>query len=29
MKNVILDLAVMPDGFIEGPDGEIDWCVNR
>lgn len=27
MKKVILDLAVTLDGFIEGPNGEIDWCV--
>jgi dihydrofolate reductase len=27
MKKVILDLAVTLDGFIEGPDGEIDWCI--
>lgn len=27
MRKVILDLAVTLDGFIEGPDGEIDWCV--
>ncbi|MFD2890409.1 dihydrofolate reductase family protein [Flavobacterium chuncheonense] len=27
MKNIILDLAVTLDGFIEGPDGEIDWCI--
>jgi dihydrofolate reductase len=27
MRNVILDLAVTLDGFIEGPNGEIDWCV--
>lgn len=27
MKNVILDLAVTLDGFIEGPNGEIDWCI--
>ncbi|PHK49387.1 dihydrofolate reductase family protein [Staphylococcus edaphicus] len=30
MKNipkVILDLAVSLDGFIEGPNGEIDWCI--
>jgi dihydrofolate reductase len=25
MRNVILDLAVTLDGFIEGPNGEIDW----
>lgn len=27
MKNVILDLAVSLDGFIEGPNGETDWCI--
>jgi len=26
MKNIILDLAVTVDGYIEGPNGEIDWC---
>jgi dihydrofolate reductase len=27
MRKVILDLAVTLDGFIEGPNGEIDWCT--
>lgn len=27
MKKVILNLAVTLDGFIEGPKGEIDWCI--
>lgn len=27
MRKVILDLAVSLDGFIEGPNGEIDWIV--
>ena len=27
MKKVILNLAVTLDGFIEGPNGEIDWCI--
>lgn len=27
MKKIILDLASTLDGFIEGPNGEIDWCV--
>lgn len=27
MRNVILNLAVSLDGFIEGPAGEIDWCL--
>jgi dihydrofolate reductase len=26
-RKVILDLAVSLDGFIEGPNGEVDWCV--
>lgn len=26
-KSVILDLAITLDGFIEGPNGEIDWCI--
>ena len=26
MRNVILNLAVSLDGFIEGPNGEYDWC---
>lgn len=26
MKKVILGLAVSLDGFIEGPNGEFDWC---
>ncbi len=26
MRKVILNLAVSLDGFIEGPNGEIDWC---
>jgi dihydrofolate reductase len=26
MRKVILNLAVSLDGFIEGPDGEFDWC---
>ncbi|MFC2083613.1 dihydrofolate reductase family protein, partial [Bacteroidota bacterium] len=25
-RKVILNLAVSLDSFIEGPDGEIDWC---
>lgn len=25
MRKIILDLAVTVDGFIEGPNGEIDW----
>ncbi len=27
MRKVILNLAVSLDGFIEGPNGEIDWLV--
>ena len=27
MRKIILDLAVSLDGFIEGPNGEIDWCI--
>jgi dihydrofolate reductase len=27
MKKIIVDLAVTLDGFIEGPNGEIDWCI--
>ncbi|GAB3064230.1 dihydrofolate reductase family protein [Salinicoccus sesuvii] len=26
-RRVVLDLAVTLDGFIEGPQGEIDWCI--
>lgn len=27
MRKIILDLAVTLDGFIEGPNGELDWCI--
>lgn len=27
MRKVILDLAVTLDGFIEGSNGEVDWCI--
>lgn len=27
MKRIILNLAVSLDGFIEGPNGEVDWCI--
>ena len=27
MRKIILDLTLTLDGFIEGPDGEIDWIV--
>lgn len=26
-RKVVLDLAVTLDGFIEGKNGEIDWCI--
>ena len=26
MSNVLLNLAISLDGFIEGPNGECDWC---
>ncbi|QRG66479.1 dihydrofolate reductase family protein [Brevibacillus choshinensis] len=26
-RRVILDLAVTLDGFIEGKNGEVDWCI--
>lgn len=26
MRKVILQLAISLDGFIEGPNGEYDWC---
>ncbi|MFE6076597.1 dihydrofolate reductase family protein [Paenibacillus sp. NPDC057886] len=26
-RKVILDLAVTLDGFIEGKNGEVDWCI--
>jgi dihydrofolate reductase len=26
MRNLILQLAVSLDGYIEGPNGEYDWC---
>jgi dihydrofolate reductase len=28
MRKIILNLAVTLDGFIEGPNGEIDWCIS-
>jgi dihydrofolate reductase len=28
MRKVILNLAVTLDGFIEGPNGELDWLVS-
>jgi dihydrofolate reductase len=27
MRKIILNLAVSLDGYIEGPNGEIDWCL--
>lgn len=27
MRKIIADLAVSLDGFIEGPNGETDWCI--
>ena len=26
-RSIILDLAVTLDGFIEGQNGEVDWCI--
>jgi hypothetical protein len=26
MRKVILQLATSLDGYIEGPNGEYDWC---
>ncbi|MDI4643622.1 dihydrofolate reductase family protein [Cohnella hashimotonis] len=26
-RKIILDLAVTLDGFIEGKNGEVDWCI--
>lgn len=27
MRKIILDVAVSLDNYIEGPHGEIDWCM--
>lgn len=27
MRKIVLDLAVTLDGYIEGSNGEIDWCL--
>jgi len=27
MRKIILNLAMSLDGFIEGPNGETDWCI--
>jgi dihydrofolate reductase len=29
MRKIILDVAVTLDGFIEGPNGEIDWLASE
>lgn len=26
-RKIILDLAVTLDGFIEGKNDEVDWCI--
>src|SRR5699024_5882574 len=26
-NKIILDLAITLDGYIEGPNGEVDWCI--
>jgi dihydrofolate reductase len=26
-RRIILDLAITLDGFIEGKNGEVDWCI--
>lgn len=26
-RKILLDLAVTLDGFIEGENGEVDWCI--
>lgn len=26
-RRIILDLAVTLDGYIEGKNGEVDWCI--
>lgn len=28
MRKLVLALAVSMDGFIEGPNGEYDWCFS-
>lgn len=28
MRKIVLSLAVSLDGFIEGPNGEYDWCFS-
>jgi len=27
MRKVVLGVAISLDGFIEGPNGEYDWCL--
>ncbi len=27
MRKIILNLATTLDGFIEGANGELDWCI--
>jgi hypothetical protein len=27
MRKVVYNCAVSLDGFIEGPNGEFDWCM--
>ena len=29
MRKIILNLAITLDGFIEGPNGELDWLVRE
>lgn len=29
MRKVIVDMRVSLDGFIEGPDGKLDWAVKE
>jgi dihydrofolate reductase len=28
MRKIILNIAISLDGYIEGPEGEYDWCFN-
>ncbi len=28
MRKITLNIATSLDGYIEGPEGEIDWCLN-
>lgn len=27
MRKIILDLTATLDGFMEGPRGEVEWCI--